>query len=347
MSGTVRAEAEARLAALTLRSSRFRAEREADWRELEGLLAQVERGGAGRLSVEEMVRLPRAYRAVLSALSVARETSLDKGLTDYLEALSTRAYFAVYGNRERLPARLAAFLTRGWPEAVQSMRRETLASAAFLFGAALAGFLLVSGDHGWYDTLMGGSAQGRSFATPAEALRDGLYHEAGASGLAAFAASLLSNNALVAILAFALGFAFCAPTAVLLVLNGAVLGAFVALYVEKGLGFELGGWLLIHGVTELLAIVLGGAAGLKIGWAMAFPGPLSRVGAAARAGREAGAAVAGVVLMLVVAALLEGFGRQLITSDGARYAIAGGSALFWAAYLYLPRGPRVPEVGGA
>ena len=330
---------EDQLAALSLRSSRFRREREADWRELERLLARIERGGAQRLSTDEMIALPRRYRAALSALSVARETSLDKGLTDYLEALCTRAYFAVYGNRVRLTERLGHFFRYGWPTATRAMWRETLASAAFLLLGALAAYLLVGSDPDWYYSLMGDMAQGRSPASSTEELRAGLYDGGEADGLAVFAAFLLSNNARVAILAFALGFAFCVPTVALLVFNGAILGAFFALYVSRDLGVELGGWLLIHGVTELLAIVLGGAAGLKIGWAIAFPGPLSRVGAAAKAGREAGAAVAGVVVMLAIAALLEGFGRQRITSDAVRYGIAATSAVIWGLYLYVPRRP--------
>jgi hypothetical protein len=43
----------------------------------------------------------------------------------------------------------------------------------------------------------------------------------------------------------------------------------------------------------------------------------------------------GVVLMLAVAGLLEGVGRQLITSDLVRVAV-GGCALFgWLLYFYV------------
>jgi len=41
--------------------------------------------------------------------------------------------------------------------------------------------------------------------------------------------------------------------------------------------------------------------------------------------------------MLVVAGLLEGFARQLITSDLIRYAIAISSLIIWTGYFYLPR----------
>jgi len=46
------------------------------------------------------------------------------------------------------------------------------------------------------------------------------------------------------------------------------------------------------------------------------------------------------LVMLFFAGLLEGFGRQLITDDLLRYAIATGMLLTWLAYFYLPRPPR-------
>jgi hypothetical protein len=78
------------MAELHLKSYRFRAEREDDWRRLEKLLTKVGKGSAKALSDEELLALPVLYRQALSSLSVARATSLDQGLVDYLESLSTR-----------------------------------------------------------------------------------------------------------------------------------------------------------------------------------------------------------------------------------------------------------------
>jgi uncharacterized membrane protein SpoIIM required for sporulation len=70
---------------------------------------------------------------------------------------------------------------------------------------------------------------------------------------------------------------------------------------------------------------------------MAFPGGQSRIDALAKAGLTSGTVMAGVIVMLMVAGMLEGFGRQLITSDVARYTIAGLSAVIWGLYFYAPR----------
>ena len=135
----------------------------------------------------------------------------------------------------------------------------------------------------------------------------------------------------------ALGFAFGVPTLMLLIQNGAMLGAILALYISHGLGLELGGWLIIHGSTEMFAIILAGAAGFRIGWAVIFPGEETRMDAATRAGRISALAMAGVVAMLACAGMLEGIGRQIIISDVVRYTIGLTMLALWLAYFYIPR----------
>jgi uncharacterized membrane protein SpoIIM required for sporulation len=297
---------------LHLKSSRFRAEREDDWKRLERLLARVERGSLRSLSADEIVSLTVLYRATLSSLSVARATSLDRAVVEYLESLSTRAYFFVYGARTGFLSRLARFFTVDWPLAVQGLWRESL----------VALLITVLGDP----------------AASVAALRRSLYGTPDFdSVLSTVAAQLFNHNARIVIFAFALGFAFGVPTVMLLLYNGCMLGAFLALYFTHGLGFEVVGWLFIHGVTELSAIILAGAAGMKIGWTLAFPGARSRADAAGAAGREAALVMCGAVIMLFFAGILESFARTLITNDWARYAVASLTAAIWGAYFYWPR----------
>lgn len=328
-----------------LKSQRFRQAREDDWRRLERLMDKAEKGSAARLSDTEILAVPVLYRSTLSALAVARETSLDQGLIEYLETLSARAYFFVYGSRATLQDRLASFFRRDWPASVRGLWRETLVSTGLmLLGALVGGWLVLHEPEWFYAFVPGELSGGRDPAATTEALRATLDGTEGAGGLSAFAAFLFTHNAQVALLAFALGFALCVPTALLVLYNGATLGAFFALFASRGLGVELGGWLLIHGVTELFAVVLAGAAGLRIGWSVAFPGRARRLDAAVEAGRTAGVAMGGVVVMLLFAGLLEGFGRQLIADTGARYAVAAVTALIWGLYFYGPR-PRASDVG--
>ena len=144
----------------------------------------------------------------------------------------------------------------------------------------------------------------------------------------------------IAILCFALGFAFGVPPLLMLVQNTTMLGGILWLYHGQGLTLEIVGWLSIHGTTELFAILLAGAAGLHVGRSMAFPGTRSVLDAAAAAGQRTAVVMAGVVLMLVCAGMLEGFGRQLIDSTTQRLVIGYGILTFWLVYFFLFR--RVP-----
>lgn len=326
-----------------LRSLRFRAEREGDWRRLEILLSKAEGGRLSRLSAAELMRIPLLYRSTVSALSVARATSLDASLIAYLESLTARAYFFVYGARANISERLARFFRHDWPAAVRALWRETLIATGILVFAAAVGFALVWASPDWYGSFLPDAlSQGRDPTATTAFLKDTLYHDYKGKPLTAFATYLFTHNSSVSILAFALGFAFCLPTALLVGQNGLTLGALLALYAQRGLLFSLGGWLSIHGTTELFATVIAAAAGFRIGWAVMFPGRLTRLEAAREAGHVAGAAMAGVVIMLVVAGVLEGVFRQIIQLDWARYAIGGAMLSLWLAYFYAARVEDTP-----
>jgi len=327
------------MAELQLKSHRFRAEREADWRRLEALLARAESRGVGKLAAAELLEMPVLYRQALSSLSVARAISLDQGLIDYLEALCARAYFFVYGARSNPWDRVAGFFRRDWPMAVQALWRETLAATLIGVLGTVVAYALVAREPDWfYSFVPGGLAAGRDPGAATEALRATLHAPISKeNSLDVLAAFLFTHNAQIALYAFALGFALCLLTVGLLAYNGCMLGAFLALFASHGLLLPAGGWLLIHGVTELFAVTLAGAAGLSIGWAVTFPGARSRMDAALDAGRRGAMVMAGVLVMLFVAALLEGFARQLVQPDWARYAIAAATAVLWGGYFYAPR----------
>lgn len=325
---------------VVVNASRFRAAHEADWERLERLVARMEKRSIRALSDDDILALPLLYRTTLSSLAVARDTSLDRGLVVYLEQLSTRAYFQIYGVQTSVWRQLGHFFARGWPEAVQGLWRETLVCVLLTLASAAVAFLLVRSDPSWFFGIIPESlAGGRDPSAGAEALRKTLYDRQDEM-LTTFATYLFTHNSQVAIFAFALGFAFAVPTILLILYNGLMLGAFFAVFAAKGLAFNLGGWLAIHGTTELFAINIAGAAGLRIGTAIAFPGRDTRTESAVRAGRSAAVAMGGTVLMLAVAGLLEGIGRQTIVDDFSRYSIGAAMLAGWLTYFYMPRKGR-------
>jgi uncharacterized membrane protein SpoIIM required for sporulation len=320
---------------VVLKSAAFRAEREAGWRELEGLLARLEKHGLAGLASAELARLPVLYRAALSSLSVARTISLDAALLVYLENLCARAYLAVYASRRHLEESLADFFLRRFPRAVRAHAWHLALSAALLAAGVVTGWAMVARDvERFYSFVSPHLAQGRGPTSTTDSLRDVLYAKEGAAqALSTFAMFLFSNNAKVGMLAFAVGVAGAVPSALLLLSNGLVLGAFAALYAGRGLTLDFWGWILPHGVTELLAVAICGAAGLAVGQAVVFPGGEERLAGLARRGREAGVLVIGSVALFFVAALVEGLFRQLVHSVPVRYGVVAATTALWAAYF--------------
>lgn len=325
-----------------LRSDRFRLEREGDWQRLEEIVKRMEGGGLRRVDDEDLLALPTLYRTAASSLSVARETSLDAATLSYLESLVQRAWFQVYGPRKGFFAWFREFLFGGWSRAVREIWLDICIALVVMVAGAVVGWILVARDTDWYYRLVPlGLADTRVPGASREELMSTLATETDAGGLSAFAAGLFSNNAGVCILAFALGFAFGIPSLMLLIHNMAMLGAMLWLFHEAGLITEFSAWLSVHGTTELFGILLSGAAGLHIGRSMAFPGKLSVLDAAQVSGRRAAVVMVGVVLMMVIAALLEAFPRQLVDGHESRFVIGGAFLTFWLAYFFLYRPRRL------
>ena len=99
-----------------------------------------------------------------------------------------------------------------------------------------------------------------------------------------FATEVTVNNIQVGFLAFAVGILLCVPTAFILASNGANLGSAAGLFAAVGQQPKFYGLILPHGLLELSAIVVAGAAGLAVGWAIIDPGDRTAHRGARRAG---------------------------------------------------------------
>jgi uncharacterized membrane protein SpoIIM required for sporulation len=157
---------------------------------------------------------------------------------------------------------------------------------------------------------------------------------------------VLTNNIQVTFLAWGAGLALGIGTAAVLLFNGLILGAVGGLTVGAGNGAFFVELVAAHGVLELSCIVVAGAAGLRLGWAIVEPGRLRRVDALVAEGRRSVELVLGTAPWLVVAGIIEGFvsrqGRAAVPM-----AVVGAfvGALYWGLVLWRGRG-RPDAAGG-
>lgn len=338
-----------------IRSARFRRERERGWKRLEHLVTQAESQGAIGLSYDEALELASLYRQAINALSVARAISMDRALLDYLDALCARAYLVVYAPQESLRGLFADLFVFGIPRAVRRSAIPLLIGFLAMVLGALVGYLLYQQDVSWFFSFVPPDlSDGRTPEASASYLRstlfDGGSSRAGSDILSVFVAYLFSHNTQVAILIFALGVFIALPSFLLTFYNGLILGAFFAMFHDAGLGYELFGWLSIHGVTELSAICIACAGGAQLGLAVLLPGPYSRRTALRNRGRDAVKLMILAGLMLLAAGLIEGILRQTMQSTELRLIIGWGIGACWLAWLALSGRttptPGLPDDGG-
>lgn len=322
----------------TLRSARFRLEREAHWRQLDELVTRAEKGGAAALGYDEVRNLANGYRQAMNSLSVARDISLDRALIAYLESLCARAYLVVYAPQESLGGLMSRLLLHGIPQAVRRSALPLFIGFLALILGALAGYRLCTNDPSWFYTLVPPEmADQRTPDASTDYLRSTIYGDEGhdSDRLAAFSAFLFSHNTTIVILIFTLGVFVSVPSFILTFYNGLILGAFFAMFYRRGLGYDVFAWLSIHGVTELAAIAIACAGGARLGLAVLLPGTRTRKEALRHQAHDAVKLAILAALMLIVAAFIEGFLRQLIQDPLWRIAIGWGMGLFWVGWLLL------------
>jgi uncharacterized membrane protein SpoIIM required for sporulation len=318
-------------------SAQFRRDREASWRELDKLATTIEQRGLGALGADALSRLPTLYRAALSSLSVARAVCLDRNLLDHLESLTARAHLCVYGPREGVAAAIGRFLRVTFPASVRAAAPQLLTALSTLLLGFWIAFTLCSErlDDTYFYFIDSHRAQGRDPAASVEQLRATLFDDGSndSGALSAFAAFLWSHNSRVTLLAFGLAILGGVPGLLIVLITGFELGAMSALFHARGLAVEWWSWILPHGITELFAILLGTAAGLRLAQGLVFSGPHGRLGTMSQRGREAGPLVFGAILLLFLAGQIEGIFRQAVQDVPVRYLLAAATAALWTVYF--------------
>jgi len=134
------------------------------------------------------------------------------------------------------------------------------------------------------------------------------------------------------------------PTALILVSNGANLGAAFGFFAAVGKLPLLLGLLAPHGLIELTSVVIAGAAGLRLGWTVIDPGDRPRRTALAAEARRSIVLVFGVAATLLVAGIIEGFVTGSALPTAVRVGIGIAVEVAFLLYAWTFRHGQTPEV---
>jgi uncharacterized membrane protein SpoIIM required for sporulation len=310
--------------------STFLTRRRPDWRRLEDILKRVEGSGLTSLDEAQAVEFGRLYRRAASDLNQAQTFVSGEPSVQYLNDLVARCYLVIYGKTQVDLRGFVRHLVFGFPALFRRYVGYFVLAAALFLGGTLFGLLA-----SYFDKDVA-----RAYLLPdMPTIQPGDEGPAQTAGeLAAFSSFLFRNNVSVTLVAFALGITFGVGTAWMMFHNGVITGALMAVFWEAGdlRGFATG--ILPHGVVEIPAALLGGAAGFVLAAGMIRARPWSRVEELGRCAREALLLVSGCLPLLTAAAIIEaGIARapELYISSGIKLLVAGVVAVAVAAYVLL------------
>jgi uncharacterized membrane protein SpoIIM required for sporulation len=302
--------------------------REPDWKRLSYLVDRAD-ASVRQLTSQELREFIRLFRRVSGDLALARTQSVNLELIEFLNDLVARAYSTIYTSPRRP---LGRSIVEGIALAAQAVRRLrwfVLASATVFFGSAVWGYFVLSVRPDTRKLIIGSQ-----FREIVNDWKSGKFPEATGEGDVAATSFYWANNPTVAIItgAEAAG-SFGIITAQSLYNNGVILGALMHELQPVGQVHHLLYSIDPHGVTELSGIVLSGAAGFSLGWALICPGRRKRGEALAHAAKDALVVLATSVVLMFMAAPIEGFfSFNPHVPNWCKAAFAGASALAWAAF---------------
>jgi len=317
--------------------SSFLEQHRPDWRRLEALLERVEGSGLGSLDEDEAVDFGRLYRRAASDLNQAQTFVSGDATVRYLNDLVARSYLSIYGKTRVYPWGAVIYLCRDYPVVFRRHLRALLLATALFLAGAVFGWLAST-----YDAETARSyllPAGMSMVQPRGEGEEEQRPLASSGELAAFSSHLFTNNLSVSLVVFALGMTLGVGTAWLLFTNGILIGVLGAVFVEAGQLRTFATDILPHGVLEIPAVLIAGAAGFLLAEGLIHARPWPRLEELARCGKEALLLVSGCVPLLLAAAVLEaGVARapDWFLASGLKLAVAGVFGLLFVIYLLLP-----------
>jgi len=308
-----------------------------DWNELDALLAQLQgrrRKGETKQPISGE-RVAQLYRRACEHLALARARAYPAHIIERLDQLTADAHQAIYSRREFGLLRLVNLIRYDFPRSVRAHAKYVwLSTLVFVLPTLILGLLVYDRPELILSIVDAETASNFEEMYSPEAESIGRRRDAN-TDMAMFG-FYIRNNIGVSFQCFASGLLLGIGSLFFLAFNGVYAGAIAGYLTERGLSETFYSFVVTHASFELTAIVLSGAAGLRIGHAILAPRRQTRTQALVAAARESIVMVYGVIGMLLIAAAIEAFwSSQRWIPLTVKYGVAGLCWLAVIGYLAL------------
>ncbi|HKR27557.1 MAG TPA: stage II sporulation protein M [Acidobacteriaceae bacterium] len=297
------------------------------WERMAVLLDRAGSTGVSSLNHEELRELALLYRQIAGDLSALRQDRTAKNLQTQLNALLARGHSLVYSQQRKGVGLIWQFFRREYPALFRKTLSYTLASGFLFVLGGLLGATLTVMRPAFMTHLLGPQML-------AELNKHEMWTLSINSMAPAASSGIMTNNLSVTFATYAMGITAGIGTLYMIGWNGILLGVVAAACAQHQMSIQLWSFVVPHGSLELPSIVLAGAAGLRLGAGLLFPGMYSRRYSIALAGAESGRLLAGIIPLLVIAGILEGFFSPSTTVP-VPLKFVTGAVLFCALLAWL------------
>ncbi|OBY88975.1 hypothetical protein A6723_019125 [Pseudomonas sp. AU11447] len=318
----------------------FEQRHQGSWKRFAKRLEQLESGKRQEPS-EKPEEFAADYRRICQQLALAQERGYSSHLIDQLQQLAMRGHQQFYRHRSHLGARILGFLVAGFPRLVrEEWRCIAIASLLFYGSLLLMGVLVYHFPDLVYSVMAPERvAEMESMYSP-DTTRLGPMSTRDAGDDWKMFGHNIMNNIGIAFQTFASGLLFCVGSLFFLLFNGLIIGTVAGHLTQVGYIETFWSFVIGHGAFELTAITFAGGAGLKLGWALLAPGRLSRLEALRQAAARAVQLIGGVILMLLIAAFVEGYWSSVTHFSATVKYIVGACLWLLVGSYFLLAGRR-------
>jgi uncharacterized membrane protein SpoIIM required for sporulation len=311
---------------------------QAEWDELDAALQALHRRRRKPKAGETLPsgeRIAELYRRACEHLALARARAYPPHIVERLDQLTADAHQAIYQRREFGLGRLRRLFTIDFPRAVRAHALYVwIALAVFGLPTVILGVLVYQQPELILSVVDSETASSFEEMYSESAASIGRMRTADNDW--AMFGFYIRNNIGIAFQCFASGLFAGVGSLFFLAFNGAYGGAIGGYLTERGLSATFYSFIATHSAFELTAIVLAGAAGLRIGHSMLAPGRRTRTQALVASARESIVIVYGVSAMLLIAAAIEAFwSSSTWVPNAVKYAVAAFCWISVIAYLTL------------
>src|SRR3954447_4766711 len=320
-------------------AARFVARKRERWDEFQRLADRAAARGLDSFAAHELPEFAARYREVAADLARSRTYGCDETTRARLERLAAAGHNALYREERNTWGRIWEVLARECPAAIVAARGYVLVAFLCFAAPAAAGYVVLRQDPGLAAEVLPEVMLRRAEAGAGRRAEGKRYVDVAAEDRPLMASGIISNNVRVAISCFAGGIFLGVGSLIMLGFNGLAIGASAGHFANTGLLGYLLEFILGHGLLELFAIWVAGAAGFLLGRSVVAPGDLLRSDALVLSGRRAVRMVGGAAVLLVVAGLIEGFVSAGTGGVAVRTAASALSLVFLAIYLLNGRQP--------